>query len=315
MAHKIGILAAALLVAACGGSGPATQGPGATAPGGGSTETSGPGATGPASGGAAVVDPCSLLSVGEAAGAIDTAELTSAGTPGDPATCTYSLEGFGEVLTVSVLRNGAAAQYQTFVDAGSGEAVSGVGEAALFERSSRRLVFRAGDAFVMLFSRYVGGADAALVAYTKAGTIVAARLTGAALPPEAQLTAPPVLSAATACDLLPTDEAATVIGRGPMTAEGSSAQFCLYALAAGGEVIFGTYLDPKGGQAAWDEFAASLTVDEVADLGERAMFEPSTGILFVLQGDAILNVNVYGVDSSVALAQDRALMEQMLGNL
>lgn len=308
---------AALAVAACGSGtpGPATQGA-AQPTGGGGGATAGPPATS-GSGDSATENPCALLTAEEAAGAIDTDPLSITSVPGDPAKCNYALASGEEVLVIDVLRNGAAAQFQTYVDAGSAEAVSGVGDAALFEHSTRRLVFTTGDLFISVFSRYVGGADAAQVATTAIGKIIAARVTTGSVPPDIQLTAPPVLSAETACDLLSADAAAEVLDKGAMEAQGSefSPQFCTYAVTAGGEVVLSIYLDPKGGLGVWESFAGSLTTDAVEGLGDQAMFEPSTGILFVLKGDSIINVNVFGRGAGETLELDRQLMEIMLTNL
>jgi hypothetical protein len=312
------VFVTALALAACGGgtAGQPTQGAGQPTAGAGEA-TAGPGPTTPTGAGGATDDPCALLTAEEAAGALDTDPLSITAVAGDPAKCSYALASGEEVLVVDVLSSGAAAQFQAYVDAGSAESISGVGDAALFEPSSRRLVFTSRDLFFGIFSRYVAGTDAARVATTAIGKIIVARLTTGSVPPDIQLTAPPVLSAATACDLLSADEAAEVLGVGPMEAQGNefTAQFCTYAVTSSGEVVLSTYLDPKGGLAAWDGFAGSLTTDPVDGLGDRAMFEPSTGILFVLKGDSIINVNVFGKGASKALELDRQLMEIMIANL
>jgi hypothetical protein len=126
-----------------------------------------------------------------------------------------------------------------------------------------------------------------------------------------------VISAETACDLLSAEEAAGVIGKGPMEAQANefAPQFCTYAILSSGEVVLSTYLDAKGGQAAWQTFTGSLTTEPVDGLGQAALFEPSTGILFALQGDSVLNVNVFGQSPEAALELDRQLMEIMLGHL
>ena len=308
---------AALAVAACGGT-PGPTSPAAGQPtGGGGGATAGPPATAGAGGGSATEDPCALLTAEEAAGAIDTDPLSITAVPGDPARCSYALASSEEVLVIDVLRNGAAAQFQTYLDAGSAEAISGVGDAALFERSTRRLVFTTGDLFISIFSRYVGGADAAQEATTAIGKIIAARVTTGTVPPDIQLTAPPVVTAETACDLLSADDAAEVLDQGAMEAQGSefSPQFCTYAVSSSGEVVLSTYLDPKGGLGVWENFAGSLTTDPVEGLGDLAMYEPSTGILFVLEGDSIINANVFGRSEGKALELDRQLLEIMLSNL
>ena len=53
----------------------------------------------------------------------------------------------------------------------------------------------------------------------------------------------------------------------------------------------------------------------MSGLGDQALFESSTGILFALKGDSILNVNVYGLSPEQTLPLDRRLMEIMLRHL
>ena len=324
-------LLATVALAACGGgttSAPSAvpsslAGGGTTRPaaasaagGGGATAaaTAQPGAVG---GAAALNDPCGLLTVAEAAGAMGTDPLTSSGTAGDPATCSYTLGDGEEALAIDVLRNGAAAQYQSFVDNGSAEDVSGIGDAALYERGTRRLLFKVSDLLIYVFPRYVNGADAALGAATAMAKIIAARLTTGSVPPELQITAPPIISAETACDLLSADEAASVLAKGPMSAQGNqfTPQFCTYAIVSSGEVVLSTFFQPKGGAATFAGIEGSGTTDPVSGLGDKAMFEPGTGILFVLKGDTLLNVNVFGQEPAATLDLDRQLAEVMLTHL
>jgi hypothetical protein len=294
------------VLAAC--SAPATsQGPG--------SGTGPPGSTpGPITGG--ILDACALLTGDEAGGAIHTQALTPTGTTGDPAHCSYALPDGEEALVIDVMRNGAQTQYQGFVDAGTAEDVSGVGDRALYERGTRRLVFMVGDVLVYVFPRYVNGADAALEADTAIGKVIAARLTTGAVPTGLAATPPPLVSAETACDLLSADEASGVMGQ-QLKSEGNPAvaQFCTYSVVSSGEVVLTTYLQRVGGSDTWPGLEGSLTTEPVSGLGEKAMFEPSTSILFVLQGDAILNVNVFGRSPADALALDRQLAEIALTHL
>jgi hypothetical protein len=308
----------AVLLAACGGTAPQSSTGDGVGGGGGGGGTPGPagaptGGGGGGGGGDGLTDPCGLLTPDEVAGATSSDPVTGSGTPGDPARCIYTLSDGTEVLRLNVFRNGGAAHFQSLVGAGSAENVEGVGDRALYERGSRRLNVMAGDDLVTLTEGpFVSGTD-----LNGMGSIAAARLRGGSVPPGSQITAPPVIQAETACELLTGDEAATVIGKGPMKAEAnpSATQFCTYALVATGEVLLSVYLDAKGGQSAWQMFTGSLVTEPVQGLGEAAVFEPSTGILFALQGDSMLNVNVYGQSPEQALTLDRRLMEIMLGNL
>ena len=243
--------------------------------------------------------------------------LKTVATTGDPAACSYQLPTGEEALVVNVLRNGAESQYKSFVDNGSGEEVDGVGDKALYERSTRRLVFVAGGRFVSVFSRYIGGADAALEATTAMGKIIASRLTTGSVASGLAATPPPVATAKAACDLLSAAEATVALGLGTLKADSNGApQFCYYSLPSG-EVVLSTYLQRTGGSGAWGGLESSLTTDPVSGLGEKAMFEPSTNILFVLKGDSIFNVNVLtvGLEAAAALDQDRKLARIMLTHL
>jgi hypothetical protein len=264
-----------------------------------------------------VADACAQLTVAEAAGAMSSDPLTSTATTGDPSNCRYRLADGEEALVVDYIVNGATPQYEAFVSAGSAEEVAGVGDRARYERGTRRLVMMTGGVFVSIFPRYVNGTDDALEASSAMGKIIAARLTTGSVPPGLQVTAPPVIAATNACDLLSADEAAGVIGKGPMTVQPSSStpQFCSYAVTSSGEVLVSVYLDAKGGRSAWNTFTGSLSTEPVSGLGDQALFEPSTGILFALKGDSLLNVNVFGVPPDQALAPDRRLMEIMLRHL
>jgi len=322
MARRFAVLvsALALVVGACGGSGPgtATQAPGATSGGGGGGgggATGGPNAT--PGGQARAIEACAQLTVTEAAAAMESEALTAAATSGDPANCRYKLASGEEALVVDYIVSGASTQYQAFIDAGSTEEAPGVGERARFERGTRRLVMMAGGVFVSVFPRYVNGTDDALAAASAMGKIIAARLTTGSVPPGVQISAAPVVSAKSACDLLTGAEAAGVMGKGPMVAKpnASTPQFCTYALSSSGEELLSVYLDAKGGRAAWTSFTASLATEPVSGLGDQALFESSTGILFALKGDSILNVNVYGLSPEQTLPLDRRLMEIMLRHL
>ena len=295
-------LVASIVLAACAG-GTATGVPGAS--------------TGPISGGA--LDACSLLTGDEAGGALHLAALSGSGTAGDPASCSYRLGDGEEALVINVLRNGAQAQYQGFIDNGFAEDVSGVGDKALYERGTRRLLFMVGEVLVYVFPRYINGADEALEASTAIGRIIAARLTTGAVPSGLAATPPPVASAQTACDLMSAEEAAGALGLGPLKADANefAPQFCTYSLVSTGEVVISAYLQRTGGSDAWSGLESSMTADPVSGLGEKAMFDPSTNTLFALQGDSILSayVTTLGLSPADALDQDRRLAEIMLTHL
>jgi hypothetical protein len=316
-----------LVLGACSGSGPgaATQGPGASPAGGGGggggggASSSGPNATGGGSGtgsGTAIADPCAQVTVAEAAGAMGTDPLTAHPTPGDPAKCSYQLASGEETLVVTYVLEFAPNQYKAVVDAGSDE-VPGIGDKARYVPGTRSLTFMVGKVLVTVFQRYVQSSDPSREITFAIGKIIAARMATGSVPPGLQITAPPVLKAKSACDLLSGDEAAGVIAKGPMTAKPnpSTPQFCTYALTSSGEELLSVYLDAKGGQSTWSSMTSTLETDPVSGLGDQALFESFTGILFVLKADSILNVNVYGLSPEETLPLDRKLMEIMLRHL
>ncbi len=338
MARRLALgvsLLASIFMAACGGSNPSPPSavPGspsssgtarptaaASVTAGGTTAAATAAATarpGAGDSGAALKDPCGMLTVAEAAGAMDTAALTAKGTPGDPAKCSYALGDGEEALVIDVLQNGAATQYQAFVANGSAEEVPDIGDGALYERGTRRLVFKVGDLLIYVFPRYVNGADSALEAATAMAQIIAARLTTGSVPPALQITAPPVIAAGSACDLLSADEAASILIKGPMAAQANPAapQFCPYAIVATGEIILSTYFQARDGAATFAGIQSTSTTEPVAGLGDKAMFEPGTGILFVLKGETLLNANVFGQGPTETLALDKKLVEFMLSHL
>ena len=121
----------------------------------------------------------------------------------------------------------------------------------------------------------------------------------------------------TACDLLSTDEAAAILAKGPLSATPNqfAPQFCPYAIVATGEVVLSTYFQPKGGAATFAGIQGTATTDPVSGLGDKAMFEPGSGILYVLKGDTLLNANLFGQGPTETLAQDTKLVEVMLSHL
>jgi hypothetical protein len=319
-------LVATLTVAACGGGAttgstgapgtPSTSGTARPASTSGPAATTAPG-TAPGVPGAddALAAPCGLLTVDEAAGAMGTDPLTSTAKPGDPATCSFLLAADDEALWVTVVRNGAAAQFQAFVDNGSAEEVANLGDAALFEPSSRRLVFKVADLLVLMFARYANNAPE-LETTSALARIIISRLTTGEVPPELQITAPPVIAADAACDLLSAAEAEGVLGLGALSVTSSefTPQFCTYALASG-EVVLSTFLQPKGGIAAWPGYESGMVAEPVSGLADKALFEESTGILLVLSGDTVMNVNVFGQDPAATLDIDSKLARIMLTHL
>ena len=125
-------------------------------------------------------------------------------------------------------------------------------------------------------------------------------------------------TAETACDLLTAEEAATNLGTGALTAtpdELAGQTFCDYRLASA-ESVLTTYMQ-TGGAQMWSVFESSLTTDPVSGLGDKAMFEPSTKLLFVLKGDTLFNVFAADItlDAAAALELEKKLAAVMVAKI
>ncbi|MBI2781416.1 MAG: hypothetical protein HYX55_06445 [Chloroflexi bacterium] len=322
MVRRLAALAmvAAFALTACGGSTlpGATQGPGSGAtpagPGGG---TGGPGPTagGGGGGGALLADVCTLLTVAEVGGALVSPPLTTETTAGDPAKCDYWIAKDDSALSLTIITKNGQAQFQALVDQNVGESVSGVGDGARYDSGGRLLAFMVSGYYVQLRAGYASDSDSTLKALTLLAKVLIARLTTGTVPPDLQVTAPPVTKATTACALLSDAQAASVIGKGQMADTSTTPEFCTYALASSGEVLLSTYFKRKGASSAWASVIGGLTADPVAGVGDDARFESFSGILYVLKGDSYFTVNVFSPDAGTVLASDRSLAEIMLGNL
>jgi hypothetical protein len=125
-------------------------------------------------------------------------------------------------------------------------------------------------------------------------------------------------TATEACQLISGDEAGTALGTAALMSVGGAVgpqTYCDYRTASG-ETVFTTYMQPGAGQL-WAVFESSLTTDPVSGLGDKAMFEPSTKILFVLKGETFFNVFVgtVGLSAAEALEQEKKLAQIMVGNI
>ena len=125
-------------------------------------------------------------------------------------------------------------------------------------------------------------------------------------------------TATSACELLTVEEAAGSLGTGPLTATpGSLAgqSFCDYRTAAG-EAVLTSYMQPGAAQL-WGIWESSLQTDPVTGIGDKAMYEPSTKLLFVLKGDTFFNVYVADVtlDAAAALEKEKALAQIMVAKI
>lgn len=304
-----------LVMTGCGGGAPSTPaaggqgGPSSAGPGGGN---GGPGAT---TTGGVPTDFCSLLTVDEVAGALSTDPvLTTGPNPFSNEGCLYLLAGYDRVLLVQVTTKAADAYFAELDE--TRESVDGVADAALYSTSARELTIKTSGVVVDLRAYYASDAGTTLTNLKALARIVVARLAGTPVPPDAVITAPPLVHVANACGLLTADDVARVLGTGTVTVvDGSGDQFCAYTLASTGEYLVGIYLDRKGGLAAWQELVAVGDTVPVDGLGDDAAWDAFRKRLNVQTGDQIMHVEVYSVADDKALAVDRQLMELMLGRI
>lgn len=307
-----------LVLAACGGAaGPGgSGGPGQGTPGGPGGGAGGPGATTTGGGGGSVLsDVCRLLTVDEVAGALSTDPILTAGPdPNWDAGCVYSLAPQDEALVVRVVSQDADAYFAAMAE--GREAVDGVADGGVYSTSDRELSIRTGGVVVRMRAVYASDAVTTLANLKALAAIVIARVAGTAVPPESQITAPPLLNAATACDLLSKEDVARILDKGPIAVvDTAGAQFCSYTLEATGEYLAGIYLDRKGGIKAWQDLLAEGTTEHVDGLGNDAAYEAFNRRLSVQVGDQIMHVELYVVGDDEALGLARQLMEIMLRNL
>lgn len=126
-------------------------------------------------------------------------------------------------------------------------------------------------------------------------------------------------TASAACDLLTPEEAATSLGTEPLTTTGGEVAgqtYCDYRTASG-EAVLTTYMQAAGAASLWGVYESSLTTEPVEGVGDKAMFEPSTKLLFVLKGDAFFNLFIADLEltPAQALEKGRPLALMMVGRL
>ncbi len=281
--------------------------------------TTGPGAS--TGGGEVAGGVCALLTVDEAGGALNSPPLETSSEAGNPGHCSYTRPGEDRpTLSVDVSvgnLEGRRDQLDELLAAGGYEEVAGVGDRAVSRYGE--MMFLVGDRGIEVAADWGGNLNDH-EAVILIGKIITARLTKGTVPPELKVTAPPVLNAKHACELLSAAEAETALGLSGLTATGNdfgaefAPEFCTYT-RANGEVVLSIYFEPRRGYDTWESLVAGMTTDPVAGIGDKAAFESYTGKLFVLNGDTILFANVVTTSGDNALAIDRQLMEVMLTHL
>jgi hypothetical protein len=123
---------------------------------------------------------------------------------------------------------------------------------------------------------------------------------------------------AAACELITPEEVAAALGTGALTSTGGQVgpqTFCDYRTASG-DAVMTSYMQPGAG-GMWSVFEGSLQTEPVSGLGDKAMFEPSTKLLFVLKGDTFFNVFIatVGLAAADALEQEKRLAAIMVGRI
>ncbi len=119
-----------------------------------------------------------------------------------------------------------------------------------------------------------------------------------------------------ACTLVTGDEAeatAGVVGLGaiPYEVAVGDGTACLYSDGGGTPVLRLTWT-PTGGAALFNAAQAKPGVEEVADLGDAAVYDPSTITLHVRQADAHLAIVVGELSPTDRLARSKAIAELAL---
>lgn len=258
---------------------------------------------------------CTLLTVDEVAGALSTDPiLTSGPDPDWEAGCIYALAPTDPALVVRAVTKDADAYFAAMAE--GRDPVAGVADGGVYSTSDRELSIKTGGLVVRMRAVYASDAFTTLDNLKALAAIVVARVAGKAVPPESRITAPPLLNAATACDLLPRDDVARILGSGPIAVvDTAGTQFCSYTLEATGEYLAGIYLDRKGGLKAWQDVLADGTTEQVDGLGNDAAWDASDRRLNVQVGDQIMHVELYAAGDDAALGLARQLMEIMLRNL
>jgi len=321
-AHELRGFAIACVVAslaACGGSGaPGGARATATTPGASSGGTVATPAADATSGGGPTAEVCGLLTLDEVRGAEQIASSDTVTTSSTGDDCTYVTSDGSPVLMVLLARTGGARQLKTY-DTTDFETISGVGDEAYFQGSSSILWMLVGDSLVNLHSGRVQNVDQARIATSGMGRIIAARLTAGAVSAEIEITAPPVLNAGSACDLVTADALAAIVGQGTLTSSGDPnlPQLCYFTLASSGVQAVSIRFQAHSGPAAWDSTIAASETTTVSGLGDKAAWDDFDQSLFVLRGDSIIQVTVLGLnlDSDAAQAMARAIARAAVGNL
>jgi hypothetical protein len=133
--------------------------------------------------------------------------------------------------------------------------------------------------------------------------------------PSASIQSPAPSPGLGACDLVTSDQAerlAGIVGLGALPTESGTGNetTCLYNDGGNNIVLRVTYTK-SGGAAAFETAQAVAGVQPVADLGDGAVFDPATSMLYVRKGDALVAIfaGAFGQDPDTRLASATAIAE------
>jgi hypothetical protein len=120
-----------------------------------------------------------------------------------------------------------------------------------------------------------------------------------------------------ACQLVTSGEAAELagdpgLGALPTQTGSGNETTCSYA-DGGGDFVLRVELARTGGAAAFASVAQAVGIEPVADLGDAAAYDPSGGVLSVLQGDSLVAVQTARRDRAEALEVAAVALPRLSG--
>jgi hypothetical protein len=133
--------------------------------------------------------------------------------------------------------------------------------------------------------------------------------------PTAAALAPSATPFTGACTLMTGEEAEAVTGRfagppKPYEAEIEGRSICVIG-DSGGEVLVRLSWVRTGGSALFDTAAAATGTEVVEGLGDAAVFNPSTGELHILRGDAWVSIVAHSLGKGDAIALANVVVPRM----
>ena len=103
-------------------------------------------------------------------------------------------------------------------------------------------------------------------------------------------------SAAGACDLITADEVGSVLGASGVTSEATAGEPSYCSYSAAGAAVAATSFATQNAEMMYGAFAGEEGAVQVPGLGDKAVFSPSTGTLFLLKGGKVMGISLAGTD-------------------